>query len=151
MTSRPLTFSQFERQDGKTVAVGSSKRYSGKDIADIYIQSVKLLEKSYYPISGDWSNTGAKQLILFVKDSNLKKYIPYARFEIASSMTTSMETKHFDCLSDITPFCYSNYKTVLEITHVETENSPTDFIGNNSSLPIYELAFKGPSAKILMI
>lgn len=150
MTSRPITLSQFERQEGKTVAVGSSKRYSGKDIADIYVQSVKMHGKSYYPIAGDWINTGVSQLILFVKDSNLKKYIPYARFGISHFLTT-METEQFDCLTDITPFCFSTYKTVLEITNVETQNLPSDFIGNNSSLSIYDLAFKGPSANILMI
>ncbi len=154
MTSRPFNWNQFtlNLNNSQIVATGSSCKYTGKDIADIFINSVLKHGNSYYPLPGDWRKNGVQQLVLFIKDNAAKRYVPYARFSIDEIISSSrMTAAQLANIIDITPVCYCQYKTVLHISDVQTTNLPTDYIGNNSGVSIYDLAFSGSSPNILMI
>ena len=67
---------KFEFQNKNIFPVGSEK-LSGRNIADIYIESVKKNGFAWYPMTGtSWIDAGVKQIILFIKEN--EKYIPYA-------------------------------------------------------------------------
>ncbi len=150
MTSKPMKWRMFQHLDGNLVDSENVKKYSGKDIAQIFIDSAKLNGKTFYPIAGDWRNLGVNQLVLFVK--NGQKYLPYARFDVKSIQIKSrMSPEEMTTLVDVTPLAYCTYKSILEIELRDESNLPEDYIGNRSGTSIYCVAFKGSSPNILII
>ncbi len=140
-------------KNGKIIPTGSYKSFTGKMIADIFVDSVNRYGKTYYPLTGDFTKIeGLNQLVIFVKDRTRNKYLPYARFiisEIIKQDQLSIQQATF--VTDITPIIHYEFKTLLELKEVETQNLPLDFLGNTSGVGVYQRAFKGCSSNILMI
>lgn len=149
MTSKPFNWNIVNHDKGTLQLSGESKKYYGEDIANIFIESAKKFGKTYYPVTGDWSQVPIKQLILFVKTDF---YHAIARFEVKSMTSKSgMNEEEMLMITDVTPIANSVYKTVLEIELIEDNAVPQDYLGNKSGISIYDLAFKGPSPNILVI
>lgn len=151
MTSRPIQWNvKYIDGNGEIVKSGEIKAYTGDDIANIFVKSVQKNGYCYYPITGDWTNTQMKQLIIFVKRE--EGYIPYARFDIEDKEKNEKLTKkHLDTLVDPTPALYCSHKTVLKITNVQIEDLPENYIGLRSGEDIYKVAFKGSAPNVMVI
>lgn len=150
MSSRPLNFTCYSLVDNNITSTGKEKFYTGKEIADIFINSFKKYGETFYPITGSIIKLMAKHLILFVK--NEYKYIPYAQFNIAESIETSgLSLDQAKSIVDLNPIMNSKYKTLLRINQLKTENLPTTYLGNTSGEDIYNRAFKGSSPNIVII
>lgn len=140
------------RKSGELQSAGEEIYYDGKAIADVFIQSVQQYGETFYPFSTGPFRCAVNQLVLFVKNTE-QRFAPYARFHIKqienqSKLSLEQESK----LVDITPIIHcKKIKAVACIDHVETENLPSDFLGNASGTSIYNRAFTGSSSNILMI
>lgn len=150
MSSKPLNLKCYSLINNKITSTGKAKIYTGKEIADIFINSVKKYGETFYPITGSIAKLIAQHIILFVKDEY--KYIPYAQFNIAESIeTSSLSLEQAKSIVDPNPIMNSRYKTLLRINQLKTENLPTTYLGNASGEDIYNKAFKGSSPNILII
>lgn len=140
------------RMLGRGTVTVNGKSLTGKDIADIYVESVRRYGTSYYPLTGDWTKTDVKQLVLFVKKSN--KYLPYARFAIEEVILSDAQPDDFNQHCTETDFMKNGgfrYKTILKISDVQTTDLPESFIGVRSGMDIYESAFHGSSPNIFIL
>ena len=155
MSSSDRLFDQHKLQAGKLTPTGNLVSYSGSQIADIFVNSVRQNHTCWFPLSGDFSNVfGLKYLYLFSKIAytNTRKYIPFARFTISSVLKqeelTEQQLKTF---TDPTLIAYCNFKSVFEITDVKTNDLPQDYLGNASATSVYARAFRGQNPYVLMI
>lgn len=139
--------------DDKLVPTGHMLYWSGRDIGDVFVQSVLKSGKTYFPISGDYSRIeGLRYLYLFSRMPQAKAYQPFAKFEIvAITSQEQLDLPQMRTLTDPTTFAYSTFKTIFEITNVETDNLPEDMLGNASGISIYDRAFKGQNPAVFMI
>lgn len=138
------------RMIGRGTITMNGKEFTGKDVADVYIESVTKNTKCYYPLTGDWTETDVKQLILFVKTNGA--YIPYARFDIDDIIKTDKQPANFNKYCVEPNFLNDfHYKTLLIISNVQTDNLPKSFIGVRSGMDIYDRAFHGSSPNILIL
>jgi len=128
----------------------NGKIFTGKDIADVYVNSVLNYGFSYYPLTGDWTKTDVKQLVLFVKNSN--KYVPYARFAIDEVILSDTQPNDFNQHCTEADFLNGfKYKTILKISEVQITDLPKSFIGVKSGMDIYDCAFHGSSPNIFIL
>lgn len=156
MTSKPIEWEQAEIEGNKLKGTGKKKSYSGKEIADIYIKSVKKNGYTFFPVTGTLpSKKGIEQIILFVKELvNEQKYLPYARFEVIDFINSNKMTKsEYSTLTDVTPLFGENtkYSILLKIESVVVTGLAENYLGNASAEGIYEKAFKGASPIIICI
>lgn len=153
MTSRPYKWNMCRVEGTSIVTDGDSRTYTGQQVAEIVVQSAKqnIADKlvTYYPLAGDWRDTGIRQLILFVKDN--QKYRAYARFQVEAIELRKMSKEEMATWIDITPVAYCTYRSVLKIRLLDTENLPEDFLGNRSGKSVYEVAFTGSSPNLVCI
>lgn len=118
--------------------------YTGEGLVSLLVKEILKTGKVYYPINtvlGDAERL--RQFVLFAKPSKREEYVPVARFRI-----TAIYGK------DETPgklIKIAYVKTWLELTDIETENLPQDYLGNTSGAPIYDKAFRGQSPDVYMI
>lgn len=138
------------RMLGKGTVKINGKDFTGKDIADVYIESVRKYGLSLYPLTGDWKHSGIKNLLLFTKTSD--RYVPYARFNIDKITVSSTQPADFNQYCTEPDFLRAfTYKTILTISNVQVENLPQSFIGLSSGCDIYDRAFRGGAPNILML
>ena len=150
MIRKPVEFTTYKLNSKDELEALGTIAYLGSQIADIFIESVHKNSFCYYPLTGNWEDTGVKQLVLFVKTDGI--YKPYARFSVDKVIKRdNMTIEELKTLTDITPVCNSNYKSILKISNVETTNLPTNYIGIRSGVDLYESAFKGSAPNLLMI
>jgi hypothetical protein len=156
MTSKPFTWQKFLAQGASLITQGGTKVYTGMDIARIFVDSAQTSKKgvTYYPIAGDWTKSGIKQLVLFVKDG--RKYQAFARFKVLSIRSgTSMTSDEMATLVDVSFLAYCSFKSILEIELIEsTVNGdvlPQDYLGNRSGKSVYDVAFAGSSPNLMII
>ncbi len=151
MTSKPQQWKEVRTDsDGDISYTGNIKAYTGQDIADIFINSVKLYGYSFYPLTGDWRKSNVTQLVLFVKISGV--YCPYARFEIdAVVLNDKLTSTHLSKLTDPTPALNCTHKSLLQISEVQTNNLPQLFLGLRSGTELQQSAFKGSAPNVIMI
>lgn len=150
MTSKALQFCEMTLENKNVQKTGNIKAYTGADIASIFVDSVNKYGYTYYPLTGDWTKTGVKQLVLFVKTNGA--YMPYARFSIDDiESNETMEYKHLNALTDITPALSCSHKSLLRISNVQTTSLPTLFLGLRSGVELQKSAFKGSSPNVIMI
>lgn len=142
----------FDPEDKLFKLKGSKRSVTGREIAESFVVDSTKFGSTFYPISGDVRGVGLEQLILFVKDEAQKKYFPYARFKIRSTLKQDkLSEDQAARVSDPTIIFHVNFKSLLEISDPETENLPADYLSNYSAQGIYERAFKGGSANIFVI
>lgn len=150
MSSKPLNFKCYSIIDNKITNTGEEKIYTGKDIANIFIDSLKKYGETFYPITGSITKLIVKHLILFVKSED--KYIPYCQFNIEEAInTSSLSLDQAKSIVDPNPIMNSRYKTLLRINQLKVKNLPTTYLGNTSGEDIYNKAFKGSSPNIVII
>ena len=150
MTSKPLQWYYRTLDTKGNITCSELKAYTGADVAQIFVESVQKNKFCYYPLTGNWKDTGVQQLVLFVKTKGT--YMPYARFHIDDIVpNTQMTANQLSTLVDITPALNCKHKSLLKISEVETENLPSNFLGLRSGKDLYEVAFKGSSPNIMMI
>ena len=151
MTSKPQQWEQVSvDENGNVKGTGKIQAYTGIDIAEIFVESVKQNGYAYYPLTGDWRKTGVDQLVLFVKAKD--GYVPYARFEIEDiELNTVLSAKHILSLIDATPALACKHKSVLKIFNVQTENLPVSYLGLRSGAELQDSAFKGSAPNVMMI
>ena len=149
MTSRPLQWEKKEYVNGEIQSTGEIKAYTGKDIANIFIDSAKY-GGTYYPVTGDWSHIPIEQLVLFTKEED--GYVPYVRFEVKEvELNEGFQDKHLISLTDITPALACAHKSLLKICNPQIDDLPQYYLGLRSRDELQKVAFKGPAANILMI
>lgn len=151
MTSKPQQWEEVNTDsNGGVNYTGKIKAYTGQDIADIFVNSVKLNGFSFYPLTGDWRTVGVVQLVLFVKTA--EGYCPYARFDIdAVELNNELTAEHLSKLTDATPALHFNHKSILRISNVQTDNLPQLFLGLRSGTELQQTAFKGSAPNVMMI
>ena len=141
------------RMIGRGTITINGKNYTGRDVADVYINSVANYAYSFYPITGDLGKANVRQLVLFVK-LNGSKYVPYARFDIDEIIKTDTQPTDFNQHFSEKDFLINSgfrYKTVLKISNVQTTDLPKSFIGITSGMDVYDRAFHGSSPNILIL
>lgn len=144
------------RMMGKDLLVVNKIAYTGRDIANVYVESVMQNGKMYYPVAYDMK-ADIKSLVLFVKSSAGKTYIPYtyipyARFDVEDVISTSTQPDDFNSLSTVPDFLSAfKYTTLLVISNVQTTNLPTDYLGVTSGVSVWERAFKGSSSSVVIV
>ena len=151
MASKVLVFQRAGLGQNGLSLIGGTQRYSGQNIADVFINSVRAHSYTFYPITGTLPvQAGLKYLILFVKDKD--RYQPYARFDIIDiKYTNSITASMASTLIDVTPIFNMRYHSVLKIENVVTTNLPQNYLGNASAEGIYQKAFKGAAPVIVCI
>lgn len=151
MTSKPLSFRCYTLGNNEIMESDNIKLYTGKEIADIFINSVNRYGETFYPITGNITKQIELQyLILFIKEGD--KYIPYVRFNIVELIKTStLSVNQAKSIIDPTPIMNSTYKTLLRINEPKTKGLPNTYLGNTSGEDIYAKAFKGSSPNIVII
>lgn len=139
------------RMLGKGMTIINGKSYTGKEIADVFVNSVITNGSIYYPVTGVWTKTPVKCITLFVKDDT-KTYQPYAKFHIADVIKTSTPPANFNSLCVIPDFLTGfTYQSLLLLDDVQTTNLPTNYLGVTSGVCVRKRAFKGGAANILVI
>jgi len=148
MTSKPLQFKQY---DQNLQYLGTMSHYTGHQIADIFVNSVNQYGATYYPITGDWTKSPQKHLIIFVKANG--RYEPYAKFSIDEILRCStISQNQASSLTDPTPVMNCTFKCLLKISAVSTTFMQNiSFLGLTSGVDIYDRAFKGGSPIILIL
>lgn len=120
------------------------------EIADTLIASVQQNGYTYYPMTGDWKDTGVEQLVLFLKNGDT--YQPYVRFRINEICRQTTPPADFaECSTNphlLTPF---RYKSLLKISDAEITNLPPTYLGITSGMDIYQMAFKGSAPNVLIL
>ncbi len=151
MTSKVLVFQRARLGQDGLISIEGTQRYSGQNIADIFVNSVRTSSYTFYPITGTLPTQGGlEQLILFVKGK--EKYEPYARFNITDiKYITAITNSMASTLVDVTPIFNMHYTSVLKIENVVTNNLPQNYLGNASAEGIYQKAFKGAAPVIVCI
>ena len=139
------------RMPGKDLLVVNKIAYTGRDIANVYVESVMQNGKMYYPVAYDMK-ADIKSLVLFVKPFAGKTYIPYARFDVEDVISTSTQPDDFNSLSTVPDFLSAfKYTALLVISNVQTTNLPTDYLGVTSGASIWERSFKGSCPSIVIV